>query len=331
MALTELTSESFNFDQDCKNPSLEREFQGLECYPGALLEPVAIVEHPPVTLISAIDQTSRSETLKCEVKVGRITRLEILTTVKSFRVLDNQRLFAQAFDEDGNVFSSLEGLRFRWQIVEGAESLGLPKLKDSLATLSNVRKEIENSNYQSDVILVEGKSTGVANVTLKIEEPGYENVALAWTLIYISEPFALLPSPEVYLPICSKFNFRIFKVLEGKNHKEVVLPSAEYKWSVTSEYLAVRNDGQLETFAKEGKWALSVQDSKIESNILQCEVNVIKPDRIIVVVEQFTSETIKKSLLTQEEFQLLINPQDQPKSNWFLISEQKYKIKVLLY
>ena len=93
----------------------------------------------------------------------------------------------------------------------------------------------------------------------------------------------------------------------------------------------MRNDGQLETFAKEGKWALSVQDSKIESNILQCEVNVIKPDRIIVVVEQFTSETIKKSLLTQEEFQLLINPQDQPKSNWFLISEQKYKIKVLLY
>ena len=331
VALTELSSDSFSFDPDCQNPSLVREFQGLECYPGALLEPVAVVEHPPVTLISALDQTSRGETLKCEVKVGRITRLEILTTVKSFRVLDNQRLYAQAFDHEGNVFSSLEGLRFRWQIVRGAESLGLPKLKDSLATLSDVRREIENSNYQSDVILVEGKATGVANVTLKIEEPGYENVPIAWTLIYISEPFALLPSPELYLSVCARFNFRIFKVLEGKLHKEVALPSTDYMWKASHEFIKVENSGVVQSFGKEGKWNVIVQDSKIESNILQCEVNVIKPDRIVVVIDQKTSEPPQKSIYTAEEFQELVNPKDTAKSNWYLISEEKYRIRVILY
>lgn len=331
VALTELSIDSFNFDPECQNPLLVRDFQGLECYPGAMLEPVAVVEHPPVTLISAIDQTNKAEALKCEVKVSKIKRLEILTTVKSFRVLDNQRLYAQAFDDEGNVFSSLEGLRFRWQIVTGSDSLCLPKLKDSLATLSEIRKEIENSNFQSDVILVEGKATGVANVTLKIEEPGYENVGLAWTLIYISEPFSLLPSPEVYLSVCSNFQFKLFKILERKIHKQVNLPSADYTWAVSSDYISVDNSGRVETQGKEGKWNVIVQDSKIDSNVVQCEINVIKPDRIVVSIEKYDKNYIQKTEYTSEEFQVLVNPPEKPKSNWYLISGEKYIMKIVLY
>lgn len=331
VAVTQLTSECFSFDSDCQNPALVREFQGLECYPGALLEPVAVVEHPPITLITAIDQTSRGESLKCEVKVGRISRLEILTTVKSFRVLDNQKLYAQAYDDEGNVFSGLEGLRFRWHIVTGESSLNLPKLKDSLATLSEVRREIEHSNYQSDMVLVEGKSTGVANVTLKIEEPGYENVPISWTLIYISEPFALFPSPEVYLPICSKFQYKIFKVLEKKLHKEVSLPSSDYLWSVSSEFLEIESTGELRTLGKEGKWNVIVKDSKIESNIVQCEVSVVKPDRLIVFISPLESKTDHKGIYTSEEFQDMVNRKDSPKSNWYLISGHQYTLRVVLY
>ena len=34
-----------------------------------------------------------------------------------------------------------------------------------------------------------GRTPGVSNVTLVIEEPGYEHVPLNWTLISVSEPF----------------------------------------------------------------------------------------------------------------------------------------------
>lgn len=331
VAVTELNSENFQFEGDCQDPSTVCEFHGLECYPGALLEPVAMVEHPPVTLITAVDQTKRGETLKCEVKVGRISRLEILTTVKSFRVLDNQKLFAQAFDEDGNVFSSLEGLRFRWQIVKGSESMGLPKLKDSWATLSPIRREIENSNYQSDMILVEGKSTGVANITLKIEEPGYENLPLAWTVIFISEPYTLLPSPEVYLPTCAKFSYRLFKILEGKIHKEVPMPTSDYHWSVTSKDINIGPNGNLETQTNEGKWSVIVHDSKIESNIVQCEVNVVRPDRMIIAIEPYIQDPEDKTLYTAEEFSLLVNPKEKLKSNWYIISGKKYLLRAQLF
>ena len=331
VAVTPLASEKFTFDQDCQNPSLVREYQGLECYPGALIEPVATVDHPPITLVTAVDQTNRGDSLKCEVKVGRISRLEILTTVKSFRVLDHQKLYAQAFDEDGNVFSGLEGLRFRWHISSGSESLSMPKLKDSLTTLSEIRREIENSNFQSDMVLVEGKATGVANVTLKFEEPGYEGVPLTWTIISISEPFALLPSPEAFLPICSKFQFRVFKILEHKVHREVSLPSPDYVWSVSSEFLEINPNGVLRSLGKEGSWNVVVKDSKIDSNIVQCQVNVVKPDRLIVFVSPFVEKKEKKSSYSFDEFHEFVNPSDQKKSNWYLIAGHKYSLKVVLF
>ena len=331
VAVTPLTSERFTFDQDCQNPSLVREYQGLECYPGALIEPVATVDHPPITLVTAIDQTNRGESLKCEVKVGRISRLEILTTVKSFRVLDHQKLYAQAFDEDGNVFSGLEGLRFRWHISSGSESLSMPKLKDSLTTLSEIRREIENSNSQSDMVLVEGKATGVANVTLKFQEPGYEGVPLTWTLISISEPFALLPSPEAYLPICSKFQFRVFKILEHKVHREVSLPSSDYVWSASSEFLEIKPDGVLRSLGKEGNWNVVVKDSKIESNIVQCQVNVVKPDKLVLFVTPFVDRKERKASYSFDEFHEFVNPSDQKKSNWYLIAGQRYSLKVVLF
>ena len=87
----------------------------------------------------------------------------------------------------------------------------------------------------------------------------------------------------------------------------------------------------METFGTEGKWNVIVQDSKIDSNIVQCEVNIVKPDRIMIVIDTLTEEGTKKDRYTAEEFQLLVNPIDTVKSNWYLISETKYRIRTVLY
>lgn len=133
-------------------------------------------------------------------------------TIQSFRVGNYQKLYLRAEDALGNTFTSLEGLRFRWNIVSGGHALGMPKTRESLISLTQPRREIEASGYHSDVILVEGKATGVANVTAVIEEPGYENVPLAWTLIYVSEPFGLIPSAIIYLPPRAVYEFKLYKM-----------------------------------------------------------------------------------------------------------------------
>lgn len=270
--------------------------------------------------------------LKCEVKVEKIVRLEILTTVKSFRVQDHQRLIAQAYDAEGNVFSSLEGLRFRWQIVSGSDAMGIPRLKDSLVTSSEVRREIENSNYQSDIILVEGKATGIANITLKIEEPGYEEIQMAWTTISISEPFAIIPSTEIIVPVRSYLQYRIFKVYEGKLYKEIALPSNEYRWSTPdTNLLEIKSSGEMFTLDQREVGNIVVQDTKIDSNTLQCQVQVVAPDRIIITVESYTPEEQSKKAYNAEEFLHLSNPEEPAKSNWNLISGVKYTLKIRLF
>ena len=69
----------------------------------------------------------------------------------------------QAFDDDGSVFSSLEGLNFTWTILNPNE-LEQTSFRESNLETSNVRKQIELEGKQSDVFLVRGRETGEAKV-----------------------------------------------------------------------------------------------------------------------------------------------------------------------
>ena len=331
VALSQVPGPILVFDPDSPYPSSERSSEGMTCFPEAVLKPISTVESPPVTLITATDLLNQ-DSLKCEVKLSKIRKLEILTTVKSFRVQDYQTLIAQAYDEEGNVFSSLEGLRFKWQIVNGNEAMGIPRLKDSLVTSSEARREIENSNYMSDVILVEGKSTGVANISLKIEEPGYENIPVTWTSISISEPFALVPSPQVYLPPRSALDFELYKIYEGKDYFRIQLPSREYSWhSLDYSLIDVSDSGTIHTKDQLGKTSLQVKDTKIESNTNECEVSIVEPDRMLISVEPFEKSSTPKDKLSAEDFSQLVNPPETGRSNWNLISDRTYVMTARLF
>ena len=46
-------------------------------------------------------------------------RLDIQTRYRQFSVNENQMVRVVGFDDEGNIFSSLEGLAFRWTITKG--------------------------------------------------------------------------------------------------------------------------------------------------------------------------------------------------------------------
>lgn len=54
--------------------------------------------------------------LSCEVRLATIKKLEILTKQKTVLVGDYETLELLGYDSKGNVFSTLEGLKFNWDI-----------------------------------------------------------------------------------------------------------------------------------------------------------------------------------------------------------------------
>ena len=62
----------------------------------------------------------------------------------------------QAYDELGNIFSGLEGLRFEWNIDSGTDKVKIVSWKEAAHTSSDLAKEFEFSKMQSDVLFLKG-------------------------------------------------------------------------------------------------------------------------------------------------------------------------------
>jgi nuclear pore complex protein Nup210 len=279
-----------------------------------VLDPIATVENPAISLITAKDQLNSQEMLRCEVKVGRIHSLAILTTVRSIRVGSSEVISVQAFDEAGNVFSSVEGLRFYWTIERGQNSLDMRRLSETNAAITETRRQVEtNYGNHCDEILITGKATGKALVTVEIREKGYEHVRKAEAEISVSEPFVIVPSTLVYSPPRAILPYKLFKILDQSIYRKINLPSAEYNWSAAkNDILAVYKDGNVLTLDKTEKDVVKVVDTKIEENFVTCEVHVVAPDKVLITVEPFTEIPAEKEEYEWDEFTALNNQDEVP-------------------
>lgn len=88
----------------------------------------------------------------------------------------NKILKFQAYDEEGNIFNSLEGLRFEWNIDQGTDIVKIVTMKEAAHKQSELQKEMEFSKMHSDVLFLKGLRTGTATLSVKIMEPGYDSV-----------------------------------------------------------------------------------------------------------------------------------------------------------
>lgn len=87
----------------------------------------------------------------------------MLSSLRTIDVDDFNTLKVQAFDQYGNVFSSLEGFRFNWFVDEASESPGSLKIvpiKDALVQTSHMQHLLEQRKMMSDICLLKGIKTG---------------------------------------------------------------------------------------------------------------------------------------------------------------------------
>ena len=98
--------------------------------------------------------------------------------MRTIDVNDVQVLETLGYDIQENVFSTLQGVRFEWNI-QNLDLLESIPIKESSIKSTEIRKKIESSNFQSDILIIKGLRKGQSKVSIKIREKGYDvNIVL---------------------------------------------------------------------------------------------------------------------------------------------------------
>ena len=187
-----------------------------------------------ITYVTAKDKKT-NEYFKCKVGFAEVSKISIEKNFDTINVGDVFELHVLAYDERGNIFSSLEGWKFNWKIINGHNNAQLIKLTDhGKVEIGDKREKIEREGSTSDIILIKGFQTGKILVGIEILEDELKNSVISDKReLFIVEPFKIVPDNELYIIPNAQYNFDLMYT----NSKKLI-PKSEhkyFKWSVTDE------------------------------------------------------------------------------------------------
>ena len=170
--------------------------------------PAASIELPPrwggapsvaktQAIITAEDAHSDGHILRCDVIVDKIHRLQIVTKTHELFLEEAPEEFdVRAYDDQGNEFSTLEGIQFTWS-VESASSKGenvkFMRFRDSTYALNPTLMELEAEGLQGSKVLLEGVRTGSSKVSVRLAAKNYANVPPAEVTLTVVANLFLVP------------------------------------------------------------------------------------------------------------------------------------------
>ena len=70
------------------------------------------------------------------MRIRPIHRIEIIAKSRMMNILERQDLSIFAYDKEHNMFTSLEGLKFRWDFIENKQVLDKITLVNSHLTMA---------------------------------------------------------------------------------------------------------------------------------------------------------------------------------------------------
>jgi hypothetical protein len=161
------------------------------------------------------------------VKLGKIDRIAINVNYKHFYVNDKKHVDLVAFDDEGNIFSGLEGFRFDWSIQSGAQHMKIiPKPEG-----------YDHPSKGTEVTFVRGLSAGAAELRVQILEPIYDKNVVSTSITFmVVDPFIVEPSRAVFILPTSVFKLSLSKLKKSDTgivtRENIPLPSKQYLWSI---------------------------------------------------------------------------------------------------
>lgn len=186
--------------------------------------------------------------MTAHVKFGKISRIQIDTHMRQVDNGAKVHLKAVGICPEGNRMSTMNGLRFDWQVETGHGNVRM--LKDE--------HHLQAHGYTSDDLVIKTLRTGVTSLSVRILEPGYEDVAPASIKLTIVDPFVIEfadsfvedgRSDWSVLPV-SALNLQTF--IELKREDQALdfreIATTYYEWAVDSEHAAVSNRGVFHSY-----------------------------------------------------------------------------------
>ncbi|XP_077992157.1 nuclear pore membrane glycoprotein 210-like [Glandiceps talaboti] len=255
--------------------------------------------------------------LRCDVIVDVIFSIDIVTITQVLYLDDSPEQFeVRAKDDEGNTFSSLEGLQFEWTLISETESgriidantiLRILPFEPTQYTPPPYIAEMEKKGQQGDIILIEGLKTGSAKVSTKLKAFGFREVKPSIVRVIVIDNLALNPPYDVYLLVHAHIKYKVGKLRQGK-YTLVTLPSSQYWLEIKdSRFASLDTATCTVTGITQGDTEIILKDKNVKEELSQptAGIHVVEPSYLGFVV--------------------------LPGRNWVLETSRKYEIIIEIY
>ncbi|KAI8533615.1 hypothetical protein RHMOL_Rhmol10G0023300 [Rhododendron molle] len=295
------------------------------CTTSARLRSIAPFTGRKETAVYATD-VNTGMVIRCKVYIDNFSRIQIFHNSIKLDLDGLATLRVRAFDNEDNVFSSLVGVQFMWQLKP--EANGLPHhlvhvpLKDSplsdcggLCGDLDIQIRLEDSGVFSDLYVIKGTGIGRENVSVQLHEPHFEQMQDKIVLT-VAEAMSLDPPSPVFVLIGATVRYCL-KVMRGNIPQGITLPSPFHRWSVLNSSVAQVDTmmGVAQSLSL-GITSVIVEDTRVAGHHQISSLHVVLPDtlRLYLCSLSQSGEPVDE-----------INPISSV-SRWFVVCGRNYHI-----
>ncbi|KAM7432559.1 hypothetical protein ABFA07_017053 [Porites harrisoni] len=218
---------------------------GRKCSREALVTAQARLPERQMTEILAEEEVT-SMILRSDVFVDTISKIEILTTTRELLLGEPPEVcHIQAFDTEGNVFSSLDGVEFVWELktVEGVGSVNAESVLrfmqfefSSYETCPEIYS-LEEKGSRGNSIVVEPINTGTAIVKAKLKDKAFANVPPAQVKLIVLDNVMLVPGHDMYILVNTSITYSVIRLRQGRT-AVVPMPSSQFEFKLSNTSVA---------------------------------------------------------------------------------------------
>lgn len=300
--------------------SPENEDFASDCSTSVIVSAISKERTRNTAIVFAEDKRS-GLILRCDVIVDVISSLNLVTTTRELYMEEAPEAFeVRAYDDQGNEFSTLEGVEFQWSLSNwnthqesstnsDCNVLQLITFRDSPYETPPTVKVFDDVGKHGHIVLLEGTKTGAAKVSVRLPHAEYQHVPVIDMQLMVVANLIIDPA-DIYLLKGDSVQYRILQVHHGRL-EEIVLPSRQYFLELQDSAVAAIDEHTAVLMAlTEGKTRVLLHDRNVDEK----EAGIRLPSATLTVCDP---HYLTLAIL--------------PHRNWVLMVDEHYEIVVEIY
>ena len=258
----------------------------------------SVLRERQTAMLIATDKTS-GRVLRCEVFVDHVASMKIETTTRTLYKDDVEDVQVQAFDEEGNLFSTLDGLSFRWSILplnvaRATNILKFVPFRDVSVDAPDSVYALEEQGKQSARVLVQAMDVGRVNLTAVLEDESGVAVTLKDSVVLsVYYPLVLDPSQTQYVLQGTSVQYTL-QTQAKTGLVALPMPDPHYKWEAGNTSVVSVDETGLAKALKLGSAPISAVNMEMSGNRATGRLHVVLPAYVsleVFLVEASTTST----------------------------------------